>query len=413
VAEVKRRDVKRLAAGPTGPLSGIRILDLTSVVNGAYGTQILADQGADVIKLEDPGGHRGGGGDIMRWGGQQPEGSPPGMGPIFLTINRNKRSVLLDMKQPRSKKIVARLIATCDVFTASVRYDGLKRLGLGYEDVAAIRPDIIYAHAAGYGSDGPYAGEPAYDDLIQSASGAADLLSRVDGDPVPRLLPTLMADKVCGLFLSQAITAALLHRARTGEGQFIEVPMLECITSFVMVEHLFGHTYEPPTGQLGYTRVLNPFRKPFATKDGYIGLLPYTDKQWDQFFAAAGFGEAIANDPRFADYYTRARHTTELYQMVEQAAATKTTQEWLDLLKPLSIPVVRTNRLDDLQADPHLAAVELFQTYRHPDLGAYTQMRPPVRFSKTPSNIRRHPPKMGEHTDEVLGDLLAELGEGR
>ncbi|WP_293678281.1 CaiB/BaiF CoA-transferase family protein, partial [uncultured Phenylobacterium sp.] len=358
-----------------------------------------------------PGGHRGEGGDIMRWGGQQPEGSPRGMGPIFLTINRNKRSVVLDMRQPRSKKIIAGLIKTSDVFTASVRYDGLKRLGLGYEDVAAIKPDIIYAHAAGYGSDGPYAGEPAYDDLIQSASGAADLLSRVDGNPTPRILPTLMADKVCGLFLSQAITAALLHHARTGEGQFIEVPMLECMTSFLMVEHLFGHTYQPPTGQLGYTRVLNPYRKPFATKDGYIGLLPYTDKQWDQFFEAAGFGAAIANDPRFADYYTRARHVTELYQMVEQAAATKTTQEWLDLLKPLSIPVVRTNRLEDLRADPHLAAVELFQTYLHPELGRYTQMRPPVKFAKTPSNIRMHPPKMGEHTDEVLADILADIGE--
>ena len=410
MAEARKPAAKGLAEAPTGPLSGIRILDLTSVVNGAYGAMILADQGADVIKLEDPGGHRGEGGDIMRWGGHPPQGAPKGMGPIFVTINRNKRSIVLDMKQPRSRKVVERLIQSCDVFTASVRYEGLKRIGLAYEDVAAMKPDIIYAHAAGYGSDGPYAGEPAYDDLIQSASGAADLLPRVDGNPVPRILPTLMADKVSGLFLAQAITAALLHRERTGQGQFIEVPMLECITSFLMVEHLYGHVFDPPTGQLGYTRVLNPYRKPFQTKDGYIGLLPYTDKQWDQFFEVAGFGETIASDPRFSDYFTRSRHITELYQMVEQAAATKTTQEWLDLLKPLSIPVVRTNRLDDLQSDPHLAAVELFQTYLHPELGPYTQMRPPVKFSKSPSNIRRHPPKMGEHTDEVLGDILAELG---
>ena len=269
---------RTLAEKPTGPLAGIRILDLTSVVNGAYGTQILADQGADVIKVEDPGSGRGDGGDIMRWAGHLPEGAPRGMGPIFLTINRNKRSILLNMKSEPGKKALAKLIKSCDVLATSVRYDGMTRLGLSYEDVAAIKHDIIYVHAAGYGSDGPYAGEPAYDDLIQSASGMADILPRTDGNPVPRILPTLVADKVSGLFFSQAVTAALLHKARTGEGQFVEVPMLECVTSFLLVEHLYDHTFQPPTGQWGYQRVINPNRKPFATKDGYIGLLPYTDK---------------------------------------------------------------------------------------------------------------------------------------
>lgn len=401
-------EAKRLAGKATGPLAGIRILDLTSVVNGAYGTQLLADQGADVIKLEDPGGNRGDGGDIMRWAGHVPEGAPRDLGPIFLTINRNKRSIVLDMKQEGAKRAVRRLIRSCDVFVASVRYEGLKRLGLAYEDVAALRPDIVYVHAAGYGSDGPYAGEPAYDDLIQSASGCADVLPRTDGNPTPRILPTLVADKVSGLFLSQAVTAALLHRARTGEGQFVEVPMLECVTSFLLVEHMYDQTYDPPTGQWGYTRVVNPNRKPFKTKDGYIGLLPYTDKQWDQFFEAAGFGETIARDPRFSDYFTRMKHISELYGLVEQAAATKTTQEWLDVLKPLSIPVVKTNRLDDLPADPHLKAVDFFQTFQHPELGRYVAMRPPVKFSKTPANIRRHPPRLGEHTAEVL----AEVSEG-
>ncbi|WP_372785953.1 CaiB/BaiF CoA transferase family protein [Phenylobacterium sp.] len=399
--------LKELQGKATGPLAGIRILDLTSVVNGAYGTQILADQGADVIKLEDPGGNRGGGGDIMRWAGHVPEGCPRDMGPIFLTINRNKRSIVLDLKKESAKRAVRKLIASCDVFAASVRYEGLKRLGMGYEDVKAIKPDIIYVHAAGYGSDGPYAGEPAYDDLIQSASGMADVLPRTDGNPVPRILPTLVADKVSGLFMAQAVTAALLHKARTGEGQFVEVPMLECVTSFLLVEHLYDHTFEPPLGHFGYPRVVNPNRKPFKTRDGYIGLLPYTDKQWDQFFEAAGYGEAIAKDPRFADYFTRSKHITELYGLVEQAAATKTTQEWLDVLKPLSIPVVKTNRLDDLESDPHLAAVGLFERYDHPEMGGYKQMRPPVKFSKSPSNIRRHPPRLGQHT----GEILAEIGE--
>jgi len=397
-----------LADTPTGPLSGIRILDMTSVVNGAYGTQILADQGADVIKVEDPGSGRGDGGDIMRWAGHLPDDAPRGMGPIFLTINRNKRSILIDMKSEAGKRAMRRLIQSCDVLASSVRYEGMKRLGLSYEDVAAIKPDIVFVHAAGYGSDGPYAGEPAYDDLIQSASGCADILGRTDGNPTPRILPTLMADKVSGLFLSQAVTAALLHKARTGEGQFVEVPMYECVTSFLLVEHLYDQTFQPPTGQWGYQRVINPNRKPYKTKDGYIGLLPYTDKQWDQFFQAAGYGDLIQSDPRFADYATRARHIQDLYGMIEQAAATKTTQEWLDILKPLSIPVVKTNTLDELPDDPHLKAVGFFQEHEHPDFGAYRLMKPPVSFSKSPSNIRRHPPKLGEHTDELLAELGVE-----
>ncbi|WP_411288526.1 CaiB/BaiF CoA transferase family protein [Phenylobacterium sp.] len=396
---------KQLAERATGPLAGIRILDLTSVVNGAYATQILADQGADVIKLEDPGSGRGAGGDIMRWAGHVPEGTPRDLGPIFLTINRNKRSIVLDLKEPSAQRAIRRLIKSCDVFAASVRYEGLKRLGLAYEDVAAIKPDIVYVHAAGYGSDGPYAGEPAYDDLIQSASGLADVLPRTDGNPTPRILPTLVADKVSGLFMAQAMTAALLHRARTGEGQFVEVPMLECVTSFLLVEHLYDHTFEPPLGQWGYPRVVNPHRKPYPTKDGHIGLLPYTDKQWDQFFEVAGWGESFGKDPRFTDYATRAKHIHELYALVETVTGTKTTQEWLDLLKPLSIPVVKTNRLDDLETDPHLAAVGLFEQYDHPHAGAYKQLRPPVRFSKSPANIRRHPPRLGEHTEEVLAEL--------
>jgi crotonobetainyl-CoA:carnitine CoA-transferase CaiB-like acyl-CoA transferase len=401
-------ETRELAKEATGPLKGIRILDLTSVVNGAYATQILADQGADVIKLEDPGSGRGTGGDIMRWAGHTPAQAPRDMGPIFLTINRNKRSVLLDLKQETARRALKRLIRSCDVFTASVRYEGLKRLGLGYEEVSAIRPDIVYVHAAGYGSDGPYAGEPAYDDLIQSACGLADLLPRTDGHSQPRILPTLVADKVSGLFMAQAVTAALLHRARTGEGQFVEVPMLECVTSFTLVEHLYDHAFEPPTGQWGYQRVVNPHRKPFKTRDGYIGLLPYTDRQWDQFFEVAGWGESFAKDPRFSDYGARAKHTHELYALVETVTETKTTAEWLALLKPLSIPVVKTNRLDDLETEPHLAAVGFFQRYEHPDVGPYKSMKPPVKFSKTPANIRRHPPRLGEHTEEVLAEVREE-----
>jgi crotonobetainyl-CoA:carnitine CoA-transferase CaiB-like acyl-CoA transferase len=396
---------RALAAENTGPLKGVRILDMTSVVFGAYATQMLGDLGADVIKVEFPGGRRGAGGDIMRWAGHPPKGAPKDLGPIFMTINRNKRSMSLDLRDEASMTALRRLIKTCDVFAVSVRYDGLTRLGLDYEAVKAIRPDIVYVHGVGYGSDGPSAGEPAYDDLIQSACGMADLLSRADGDSTPRLIPSLVADKVSGHFMAQAILAALFHHARTGEGQFVETPMLECMTSFNLAEHFFGHVYDPPTGPWAYTRVANPERKPFATKDGHIGLLPYTDKQWDQFFEVAGWGETFGKDPRFSDYATRGRHIRELYGLVEQVTVTRTTDEWLALLKPLQIPVARMNRLDELQADPHLAAVDMFQRYEHPDAGAYFNLRPPVRYSRTPATIRRHPPRMGEHTQELLAEI--------
>ena len=396
---------KPLAKTATGPLAGVRIIDLTSVVFGAYATQMLGDMGADVIKVEFPGGRRGGGGDTMRWTGNVPEGAPDDLGPIFVTINRNKRSILLDLREESAMASFRKLMKTADVFAASVRYDGLKRLGLGYEDLKAIKDDLIYVHAAGYGSDGPYAGLPAYDDLIQAGSGLADLLNRTDGNPAPRYMPTLVADKVSGLFMCQAVMAALFHKQKTGEGQFVEVPMYECITSFVMAEHFFGHVYDPPTGQWSYNRVTNPERKPFKTLDGYIGLLPYTDQQWDGFFELAGWAETVGKDPRFNNFRVRAQHPRELYALVEEITQTKTTAEWLELLKPLQVPVVKMNRLDELQADPHLAAVGMFERYEHPLAGGYFSLKPPINFSATPGNIRMHPPRLGEHTDEILAEL--------
>jgi crotonobetainyl-CoA:carnitine CoA-transferase CaiB-like acyl-CoA transferase len=395
----------KLAPKATGPLTGIRVLDLTSVVNGAYATQILADQGAEVIKVEEPGGPGQVGGDIMRRGGNPPKGSPPGMGPIFLTVNRNKRSLLLDLKRPGAQRLLHKLIASCDVFAASIRYDALKRLGLSYEYVSAIRPDIIYVHASGFGSDGPYAGQPAYDDLIQAASGMADLMPRTYGQKDPTVLPVLAADKVSGLFMAQAVTAALLHRFRTGEGQFVEVPMFECITSFLMVEHFYNRMFDPPTGDFGYPRVVNPNRRPFPTKDGYIGLLPYNDKNWRDFFDAAGCGPAISKDPRFASYEGRNANVRELYAAVGAITVTKTTQEWLDILKPLSVPVIKANRLEDLESDPHLAAVGFFERYHEPQIGPYKHIRPPVKFSKTPASIHRHAPRLGEHNAEIMQEV--------
>ncbi len=400
-------ETKKLATEATGPLKGVRIVDLTSVVFGAYATQILGDYGADVIKIEAPSPTGGGGhgGDIMRWPGHVPEGAAPDLGPIFLTINRNKRSVLLDLAKPAGRKALMKIISTADVLTSNVRYSAMKRLGLSYEDVKAVKPDIIFVHAAGYGSDGPYAGLPAYDDLIQAGSGAADLLPYMDGDPKPRYMPTIMADKVSGLFFVSAVTSALFHRARTGEGQFVEVPMLEAVTSFVLAEHFYDHVYDPPTGQWTYGRITNPDRRPYRTKNGYIGLLPYSDKQWEQFFEIAGRPGVFRDDPRFSNYKARTQNIRELYAMIEELTETKTTEEWLDLLNPLSIPVVKMNRLEDLQDDPHLKAVDFFQRYDHPHAGPYFALRPPVRFGATPANIRRHPPRLGEQTREVLAEV--------
>ncbi|MBU2051302.1 MAG: CoA transferase, partial [Gammaproteobacteria bacterium] len=330
------------------------------------------------------------------------EGAAPDLGPIFMTINRNKRSVLLDLGKAEGREALLKIVATADVLTSNIRYAAMKKLGLAYEDVKAVKPDIIFVHAAGYGSDGPYAGLPAYDDLIQAGSGAADLLGRMDGDPKPRYIPTIMADKVSGLFMVQAVTAALFHKERTGEGQFVEVPMLEAVTSFVLAEHFYDHVYDPPTGQWTYGRITNPDRRPYRTKDGHIGLLPYSDKQWEQFFELAGRLDDYKNDSRFNNYKARTIHIRDLYAMIEETTETKTTEEWLALLKPLSIPAVKMNRLDDLQDDPHLQAVDFFARYDHPHAGPYFALKPPVRFMGSPSSIRRHPPRLGEQTVEVL-----------
>jgi crotonobetainyl-CoA:carnitine CoA-transferase CaiB-like acyl-CoA transferase len=281
----------------------------------------------------------------------------------------------------------------------------LARLGFDYDGVKAIRSDIIYAHGVGYGSDGPYAGRPAYDDIVQMASGMADLLSKTDGDPQPRLLPTLIADKVAGLFMAQAIMAGLIHRNATGQGQYIEVPMLEVTASFNLVEHFFGHTFDPPTGPWTYWRVTNPYRRPHPTKDGYIGLLPYDEQQWQKFFALAGVGPEIMQDPRFSTDDARRRNIQDLYAIMGEHTTQFTTQEWLDKLIPLDVPATAVARFEDLPNDPHLKAVGFFRRLRHPVAGDFVTVAPPVRYSATPANIYRLPPQLGEHTDEVLREL--------
>lgn len=378
------------------PLAGIRIADMSTVVFGPYCTQILADLGADVIKVEPEGG------DAVRNIGTPPKTA--GMGPVYLRLNRGKRSVVWDQKTEAGRAALRQLLETCDVFLHNIRPEAIDRAGLGYEAVRKLKPDIIYVHCTGFGLDGPYAGLQAYDDIIQAASGAATLLPRVDGNPKPRYLPMLFADKVSGLHAAYATLAAVIQRMRTGEGQYVEVPMFEAIASFNMLEHLCDATFVPPTGHWGYSRQLDPARQPMRTKDGYISIAPYIDDRWVRFFEAVGHPEVL-KEARFIDSDTRRRNMSQMYAVAEAILPERTTAEWLRILKQANVPAIQISEIDDVLADPHLQASGLFREREHPTEGGYIEVRPPVRFSGFDYPEARHAPAPGQHTDELNREL--------
>jgi crotonobetainyl-CoA:carnitine CoA-transferase CaiB-like acyl-CoA transferase len=380
----------------SGPLSGYRVIDMTTVVAGPYATQIIADLGADVIKVE------GTEGDLMRSAG--PTRAHADMAPIYLNLNRNKRSLALDLRHDSAKAALRALIAGADAFITNVRPQGMARLGFDYEGVRALRADIVYVHIVGFGSGGEYAGRQAYDDLVQAASGIADLLPKTERSGPPRFLPSLMADKATGLHAVYALLAALLQRERTGVGQFVEVPMLESIVSFNLVEHLYGHVHEPPLGQWGYTRVLTPNRRPFATKDGFIAIMPYTDKQWPRFFELAGRPE-LWGKWRNASMQDRTARIDELYATIGELTQSRTSAEWMELLDKNDIPCMRVNKLDDLPSDPHLSQTGFFERRQHPTEGEYTSLKHPVRFSAADTPFRHHPPRLGGDGRELLAEI--------
>jgi crotonobetainyl-CoA:carnitine CoA-transferase CaiB-like acyl-CoA transferase len=377
----------------TGPLRGIKVVDMSTVVLGPFATLQLADLGAEVIKVEN----REGAGDIMRKAGDSPTGD---LGPIYAALNRNKKSVALNAAQPEDKAALLALIAHADVFFHNVRMAGMERLGLGYEAVKAVNPDIVYVHCAGYGADGPYAKRQAYDDLIQAASGFSALTEQRDGQR-PQYAPSLVADKVCGLFAANAVMAALLARSNGLGGQFVQVPMFESFTWFNMVENLWGETFVPGNGRIGYTRSVNPRRRPYPTKDGYIAIVPYADHQWERFFELAG-RPGVFEDPRFSTYQARTENTAELYATIEECMSAKTTDEWLKLLDENNIAAMRYNRLPDVMADPHLQAVGFFEE-REANGYRYRTMKHPVHYSATPASIYADPPGLDADRDEVLG----------
>ncbi len=384
------------APRPHGPLHGLRVIDLTSVLMGPYCTVQLGDMGADVIKVEPPEG------DVARHIGPYRN---PGMGGIFINTNRSKRSLVLDLKTPQGREALLRLLRTADALVTNVRPKAMARLGLSYEEVAAVKPDIVYAALVGFGQDGPYAAQPAYDDLMQGGVGLAALFAMQGGEP--RYVPTALMDRVSGLAAALAVTGALLHRIRTGEGQMIELPMFETMTAFTLGDHLGGLTFRPPLGPGGYPRHLSPHRRPYRTKDGYICAMVYNDKHWRSFFAALGTPEK-ADDPRYADINTRTRHIDEIYAELAETLLTRTTAEWLELFQRADVPAMPVNDLTTIFEDPHIKAVEFFQEFEHPSEGRMIGMKVPSTWSVTQPRPERPTPRLGEHNAEIL----AELGYG-
>lgn len=374
----------------TGPLAGIRILDLTTVLFGPFGAQTLGDWGAELIKVE------GLTGDAWRYAGQFRN---RGMSGQFMAANRNKRSLAVDLKTAGGAEVLRRLISRADAIVTNIRPAALERLGFGYEACKALKPGIIYAAATGFGQDGPWAKRPAFDEIVQAASGLA---SAIGTDDEPAFVPSLVGDKLCGLALAGAVAAALVYRERTGKGQLVEVPMLETVAAFNSIEMLGGHAFVPPIGPVGYKRVKE--RRPVKTKDGWLTMLPYSGENWCTFFETVGHPECI-EEFAVRDPIKRAANIDAIYKRMHKIALERTTAEWEELLLRIDVPHAAFAKMKDVGEQPHLKAVGLFQHLEHPTEGTIQQARPPARFSESPAAIRRMPPRLGEHTREVLTEV--------
>ncbi len=373
-------------------LAGLRILDMTNVVMGPYATQVLADYGADVVKIESPSG------DTTR---QIPPMRHADMGCLFLHLNRNKRSVVLDLKLPECVEAFVELASQSDVLICNVRPAALARLGITYEGLAARNPRLIWISLVGFGSDGPYAGRPAYEDLLQGLTGMPAMLVQA-GSEQPHYVPLSFNDRVVGLHAAIALLSAVQWRERSGRGQFIEVPMFETMTQFTVGDHMGGQTFEPPAGPMGYQRTLNKERRPYATRDGFICLVVYTDKHWRSFFEAVGQPERFDTDERVQSLRSRTTHAGVLYGELAEIMRTRSTADWLELMNQADIPAAPMLTLDNVVTDPHLEAVGMFQLVDHPTEGVVRQLRPPTRWSESPPTVRLPAPSLGQHTAEVL-----------
>lgn len=374
-----------------GPLEGIKIIDMTSVVVGPLATQILADYGADVIKVEAPSG------DIVRT--LAGRGVTPGMSGKFLHLNRNKRSIALDLKQPGARDALVKLIAGADVLIWNMRPPAMARLKLAYEDVRKVNPRIIYCGMFGFGQGGRYRDKPAYDSIIQGSAGMAALHHRVTGEP--RYLPMVIADRTVGLIAVQLILMALYARTRTGEGQAIEIPMFENIVKSVLEEHMYLKTFQPPLGPTGDPRLLDPQARPLATKDGWICISGNTDAQAFAIFDAIGKPE-LKSDPRFNSVATRFKHTAEYFAIRAEGLRQKTTAEWIEIFERTDVPAMPFQTLDDLLDDPHLNDIGFFRLIDHPTEGKLWNMALPNRISGGARRDFAPAPKIGQHSVEIL-----------
>jgi crotonobetainyl-CoA:carnitine CoA-transferase CaiB-like acyl-CoA transferase len=377
-----------------GPLEGVRVVDLTSVVVGPLATQILADHGAEVVKVEGPSG------DLGRTIGGL--GVTPGMGPKFLHLNRNKRSIVLDLKNPAGYEVLMRLIERADVLIWNIRPAAMARMKLSYEDVSAVNPKIVYCGMFGFGQGGRYRDKPAYDSIIQGSAGVAALYHRATGEP--RYLPMVMADKTVGLIAVQMILMALYHRERTGEGQSIEIPMFENMAAFVLTEHMYMKTFEPPRGPTGDPRLLDPQAKPLATKDGFICISANTNAQAFAFFDAIGRPE-LTTDPRFDSIPARFRNVSAYFELRAAALKQRTTAEWVEIFDRSDVPAMPYHTLDSLMEDPHLGEVGLFRTVDHPTEGKIVDIALPSKLSRGARRDFRAAPKLGQHSVEILREL--------
>ncbi len=378
----------------SGPLAGVRVIDLTSVVMGPYATQIMGDMGADVIKVESPEG------DIFR---QFAPFRNRGMSAAFLNLNRNKRSLALNLKHDKDLLTLRELITTADVFVTTIRPQAMRKLQLDYDSLRELNPRLIHCGAYGFSEDGPYAGRPAFDDIIQAMCGVAALEGH-NSPGGPKYVRTIFADKTVGFVVAYSIAMALYERERSGMGQAIEVPMFETMVAYTLIEHLAGETFEPPQGSMRYERILSPNRKPYRTKDGYLSLLPYTTPQWVRFFEVIGRAD-LAADPRVTDPPTRGDNINGLYQIVAELMAHRTTSEWIELLKDADIPMTPVLSPENLLDDEHLKETGFFDSCEHPSEGKIRQLGIPVTFSRTPGAVRRYAPRLDEHREEILMEL--------
>ncbi|MBK1780680.1 CoA transferase [Advenella sp. WQ 585] len=374
-----------------GPLSGIRVIDLSSVVMGPFATQMLADLGADVIKVEPPCG------DNMRKVGPMVNDD---MGALYLHLNRNKRSIVLDLKTEQGRQACLALAKTADVFLYNVRPQAMARLGLSYEDVSAVNPAIVYAGAYGFGMDGPYGGKPAYDDLIQGMTGIPVLYEKNSGDE-PRYAPLTLADRTIGLQAAIACLAGVIQSRASGKGQSIEIPMFEGMSQFVLGDHLGGKTFVPEKGEMGYARLLATHRKPYKTANGHISVLIYNDKHWKNFLLLIG-REDLVEGSIFSSHSVRADNIAEVYSFVAQILAEKNSEYWLDCFARADIPAAPLYSVEDLMEDPHIKAVNQVVEMDHPTEGRIRTPGTLGKYSATPLKIYRHAPNLGEHTEEIL-----------